>query len=207
MILHIVKRGEWDEAVRRGRYAPESLRVEGFIHCSTRAQVIATANRFYRGQRDLVVVWIEEERVTAEVKWEAPVAPRNLTPDPFPRGKGDQIEDEKADGVAELSADPAEPSPFDRLRAGSILSREITGEAPERMGEASESASEAPERTGEASEIARATSERTAGRDARPTAEVFPHLYGALNVDAVVKVVELMWEEDRGFRIAQGVAG
>ena len=71
MILHIVRRDEWDEAVRRERYAPASLRVEGFIHCSTSAQVIETANRFYRGQRDLVVVWIEEGRVKAEVKWES----------------------------------------------------------------------------------------------------------------------------------------
>jgi uncharacterized protein (DUF952 family) len=46
MICHIVKRSEWMLAVARGTYAPTSLRDEGFIHCSTIAQVIDTANRF-----------------------------------------------------------------------------------------------------------------------------------------------------------------
>ena len=50
MILHIAKREEWEEAVRRGSYAPASLHGEGFIDCSTPAQVIDPANRFYRGR-------------------------------------------------------------------------------------------------------------------------------------------------------------
>jgi uncharacterized protein (DUF952 family) len=71
MIVHIVKRSEWERAVKRGTYAPASLRAEGFIHCSTPAQAIATANRFYRGQKDLIVVHIDESRLKAELKYEA----------------------------------------------------------------------------------------------------------------------------------------
>ena len=59
-------------AVGRRTYAPESLRSEGFIHCSTPSQVIDTADRFYRGQSDLVVLYIEESRLKAELKYEAP---------------------------------------------------------------------------------------------------------------------------------------
>jgi uncharacterized protein (DUF952 family) len=59
-------------ALGRRTYAPDSLRSEGFVHCSTLAQVIDTANRFYRGQKDLVVLYIEESRLTAELKYEAP---------------------------------------------------------------------------------------------------------------------------------------
>ncbi len=77
MIVHIVKRSEWMHAVGRGTYAAESLRADGFIHCSTLTQVIDTANRFYRGQRDLVVLCIEESLLTAEVKYEAPAMPRD----------------------------------------------------------------------------------------------------------------------------------
>jgi uncharacterized protein (DUF952 family) len=77
MILHIVKRGEWELAVSQGTYAPDSLRTEGFIHCSTQAQMIDTANRFYRGQRDLVVLFIDESRLTAELKYEAPATPHD----------------------------------------------------------------------------------------------------------------------------------
>ena len=35
MILHIVKRDEWEDAIRKKEYAPVSLASEGFIHCST----------------------------------------------------------------------------------------------------------------------------------------------------------------------------
>jgi uncharacterized protein (DUF952 family) len=72
MIVHIVKRGDWELAFGRGTYAPDSLRAEGFIHCSTLAQLIDTANRYYRGQNDLVVLCIEESRLKAELKYEAP---------------------------------------------------------------------------------------------------------------------------------------
>ena len=141
MIFHIVKRIEWEDAVRRGRYAPESLRVEGFIHCSSPAQVIDTANRFYRGQKDLIVLCIDETRAVAELRYEAPLMPtgvggkRNLTPNPFPRVKGDQKTDVRPEGPKEL----------------------------------------------------------------------FPHLYGQLNVDAVVRIVELVCEADGSFRLLDGL--
>src|SRR5271166_7089948 len=70
MILHIVGESEWVKAVGLGSYAPASLATEGFVHCSTLAQVVATANRFYRGQSGLVVLCIEEERLRAELRYE-----------------------------------------------------------------------------------------------------------------------------------------
>jgi uncharacterized protein (DUF952 family) len=76
MIVHIVKRSEWELAVGRGTYAHDSLRAEGFIHCSTIAQVVDTANRFYREQDDLVVLCIEQSRLNAELKYEAPTMQR-----------------------------------------------------------------------------------------------------------------------------------
>ncbi|MFZ0245080.1 DUF952 domain-containing protein [Candidatus Binatus sp.] len=117
MIVHIVKRSEWAEAVGRGTYAPASLRAEGFIHCSTIAQVIDTANRFYRGQNGLVVLCIDERRLKAELKYEAP---------------------------AQAYRESAE-------------------------------------------------------------SEMFPHLYGELNVDAVARVVELPCEADGSFRLPDGM--
>jgi uncharacterized protein (DUF952 family) len=116
MIVHIVKRIEWMHAVGRGTYAADSLRSEGFIHCSTLTQVIDTANRFYRGQRDLVVLCIEESRLTAELKYEAPAKSRD-----------------------------------------------------------------------------------------EPPGDLFPHLYGELNLGAVVRVVELPCEADGSFRLPDGL--
>jgi uncharacterized protein (DUF952 family) len=116
VIFHILKRSEWEAALSRGRYAAASLRVEGFIHCSTLAQVVDTANRFYRGQAGLVVLCIDEARLRAELKYEAP--------------------------------------------------KSAHGEA---------------------------------------AGEVFPHFYGELNVDAVVRVVELPCEVDGSFRLPSGL--
>jgi uncharacterized protein (DUF952 family) len=63
-------------AVARGTYAPGSLLDEGFIHCSTIAQVIDTANRLYRGHDDLILLLIDESRLEAELKYEEPAMMR-----------------------------------------------------------------------------------------------------------------------------------
>ena len=73
MILHIVKRGEWETAIQKGEYAPASLQTEGFIHCSTVEQVVETANLFYHGQRDLVVVCLDEGHLSARLRYEPAV--------------------------------------------------------------------------------------------------------------------------------------
>jgi len=73
MILHMVKRDEWENAIRKGEYAPASLESEGFIHCSTAAQVVETANLFYREQSDLMIVCLEEGHLTSQLTYEPAV--------------------------------------------------------------------------------------------------------------------------------------
>ena len=73
MIVHILSRADWQCAVRKGVYAPESLRTEGFVHCSTPVQALKTANRFFRGQRDLLMLCVNELRLSAIVRLEGPV--------------------------------------------------------------------------------------------------------------------------------------
>ena len=41
--------------------------LEGFIHCSTRDQVIQVANARFRGQSGLVLLLIDSDKVTAEI--------------------------------------------------------------------------------------------------------------------------------------------
>ncbi|MCJ7434179.1 MAG: DUF952 domain-containing protein [Anaerolineales bacterium] len=72
MILHITSRAEWQTAQARGDYRAPSLETEGFIHMSTSKQVIRVANAFYRGQNGLVLLVVDETRVSSQVKWEAP---------------------------------------------------------------------------------------------------------------------------------------
>jgi uncharacterized protein (DUF952 family) len=81
MILHIVARVDWEPARARGIYAPPSLVAEGFIHCSTSAQILHTANRFYRGQTGLVILCIDESRLEAAPQYEPPDSALNETPE------------------------------------------------------------------------------------------------------------------------------
>lgn len=91
MILHITSKPEWHEAQARGEYIAPSLQTEGFIHCSTDKQVVHVANAFYRGRNDLVLLVIDESKLTCALKWEPPAGPpaRGIsTADLFPHAFG-----------------------------------------------------------------------------------------------------------------------
>lgn len=70
MITHITKRELWDKAKRKGIYVNKSLESDGFIHCSDLNQVIKVANFLFKGQRYLVLLYINEDKVNAEIKYE-----------------------------------------------------------------------------------------------------------------------------------------
>jgi glutathione S-transferase len=84
MIFHIAERAGWDAALATGEYTVStlgrSLADEGFIHMSTDAQVPGVATRFYAGVRDLVLLHIDESRLTARLQYDAVPG----APDPFP---------------------------------------------------------------------------------------------------------------------------
>jgi len=75
VIYHITSRTAWAEAQDNGQYHAPSLESEGFIHCSTRQQALDVANAMYRGQSDLLLLCIDENRLWAELRWEAPAHP------------------------------------------------------------------------------------------------------------------------------------
>ena len=70
-IYHITEREAWAAAQTAGEYRADSLAAQGFIHASTAAEVIETADLFYRGQDGLVLLCIDATRVTAPIKHEA----------------------------------------------------------------------------------------------------------------------------------------
>ncbi len=67
MIFHLAARDEWSGA---GSYRPASLTDEGFIHCSTAAQLIDVANALYAGRDDLLLVTIDPDLSSAPVVFE-----------------------------------------------------------------------------------------------------------------------------------------
>ena len=69
-IIHITPKNEWIDAQRQGFYSTPGLATEGFIHCSTPSQVVGVAERYYAGQRGLLLMVIDPELLKAEVKFE-----------------------------------------------------------------------------------------------------------------------------------------
>ncbi len=70
IILHITQKQQWERASKIGIYRGDTLDTEGFIHCSTPEQVIPVANRFFLHQQGLVILFIDSDRVEAEIRYE-----------------------------------------------------------------------------------------------------------------------------------------
>ncbi|HEY9752664.1 MAG TPA: DUF952 domain-containing protein [Coleofasciculaceae cyanobacterium] len=71
MLYHITSQPQWQQAQKLGDYRPPSLQSEGFIHCSTRQQVLSTANRFFQHQTGLVLLGIDPNLVEATIRDDA----------------------------------------------------------------------------------------------------------------------------------------
>lgn len=69
-IFHIATQAEWSAAQAKGYYETSSLQREGFIHFSRPHQVLRVADFIFKGQTDLVILLINEEKLTAELKYE-----------------------------------------------------------------------------------------------------------------------------------------
>lgn len=70
IIFHITAGKAWHSAAAEGIYRTETFPIEGFIHCSTRGQVIQVANIRFRGQTGLVLLSIDTDKVNAEIVYE-----------------------------------------------------------------------------------------------------------------------------------------
>jgi uncharacterized protein (DUF952 family) len=70
LILHATSRAAWEQGRAAGTYTAPSLADEGFIHCSTPGQMTRVADFILRGQSDLVLLCIDEVRVSANVRYE-----------------------------------------------------------------------------------------------------------------------------------------
>ena len=69
-IFHITTLEQWNHARLAGSYQADSLVTEGFIHCSTAAQLATTGRRHFAGRADLLVLEIDPDRLRWELRWE-----------------------------------------------------------------------------------------------------------------------------------------
>lgn len=80
MIYHVTGRSNWLDAVSKGYYEAASLPMEGFIHASHSEQVKGVLERYYRGQKDLLLLHIDESRLQAELKNELSLSVHEVFP-------------------------------------------------------------------------------------------------------------------------------
>jgi len=77
-IFHLAMPDDWAGAFVTGEYRMSTrgmtLDEVGFIHCSTREQMVDTANRFYRDVEQLVVLTIDPALVPSPIVHEPPEA-------------------------------------------------------------------------------------------------------------------------------------
>lgn len=69
-IYHIATKKDWEDAQHNGEYTATSLKTQGFIHCSTREQLIGVANFLFIGQNNLLLLTINSEKVKAIIRYE-----------------------------------------------------------------------------------------------------------------------------------------
>jgi uncharacterized protein (DUF952 family) len=67
-IFHITSRTKAAEAVRAGVYVPDGFDADGFVHCSYARQVTSVADARFHGRSDLVLLEIDREAVSCEVR-------------------------------------------------------------------------------------------------------------------------------------------
>jgi uncharacterized protein (DUF952 family) len=70
-IYHIVLPDSWAAQKEKEFYEHESLRTEGFIHCSYAGQLDAVLGRYYSGAERVMILHIDPELLTSKLVAEA----------------------------------------------------------------------------------------------------------------------------------------
>jgi uncharacterized protein (DUF952 family) len=70
MIYHVTTADSWQAATQQGFYEAPSLHTEGFIHLSTEGQVEGVLERYYKGVENLVLLSVDETKLSAPLKYE-----------------------------------------------------------------------------------------------------------------------------------------
>lgn len=66
--FHIATSESWSDAKENGFYSVQSLKSEGFIHCSFEHQIAPVANFIFKGKTGLVLLEIFANQVKPEIR-------------------------------------------------------------------------------------------------------------------------------------------
>ncbi|GAB3941818.1 DUF952 domain-containing protein [Spirosoma harenae] len=70
-IYHIVPAANWENFDGQPTYEAASLQTEGFIHLSQKEQVARTLERYYQNVPDLLLLHVDTDKLTHELKYES----------------------------------------------------------------------------------------------------------------------------------------
>jgi uncharacterized protein (DUF952 family) len=70
MIYHVTTKEDWAKALSAGFYEAPSLKQEGYIHTSSAAQVTGVLERYFENEKELLLLHIDEEKLTSSVKYQ-----------------------------------------------------------------------------------------------------------------------------------------
>jgi uncharacterized protein (DUF952 family) len=70
MIYHVVSKNLWQQALQQDYYEAASLATEGFIHLSKKEQVAGVLNRYYKNATDLLLLHVDENKLSSPLKYE-----------------------------------------------------------------------------------------------------------------------------------------
>ncbi len=70
MIYHITTPDRWQSALTKGIFETASLQIEAFIHCCSKEQIQSVITRYYSHLQHLVVLEINESKITSLIQLE-----------------------------------------------------------------------------------------------------------------------------------------
>ena len=80
MIYHITTLSRWKASLIKGFHEADSLTSEGFIHASDSHQLKGVLERFYQDQKDLLLLHINDTKLTSVLKYEMAPSVNELFP-------------------------------------------------------------------------------------------------------------------------------
>ncbi|KAB7732917.1 DUF952 domain-containing protein [Rudanella paleaurantiibacter] len=70
LIYHVTTQPDWQRQATEAVYRADSLETEGFIHLSQDHQVAGVLDRYYHNVPDRLLLHVDPDKLTAELKYE-----------------------------------------------------------------------------------------------------------------------------------------
>lgn len=80
VIYHLTTERDFFEQIKEEEFTSPSLAAEGFIHFSQEHQILGVANNFYKNAESPILLVVDVDKLTAELKFEPPVHPGGIQP-------------------------------------------------------------------------------------------------------------------------------